>query len=248
MNKHPHLLKEAAALSAYHFDPNRIDPRFDGVHGLGQFEGDWSKDMASAIATSKPVSMATRSHNTTGHAPGDARYKPFNPIGPDMKEAHYEQEKEFFDTTDISYEEYEIINKSDNIGPTLTKMVNAFKLEAPWSYTFHVQFTGQVFPYHIDFFHRRNKFADVDQTKLVRFMVMLTDWEPGHMFGYGNYQYTGWKAGDFSTLLHAHTPHYSANAAYNPRCMLLITGMKTPETEQFLYRAATTKTIKVDEL
>jgi hypothetical protein len=242
------LLEESASLSAYHFDPTRIDPRFDAVTGLGQFEGDWSADMTDAIANSKPVSMATRTHNTLGLSTGPFNKVSVKPVGADLKEVYYNQEKEFFDTTDLSYEEYEIINKSDVLGPTLTKMVTAFKLETPLSCAFHVQFTGQVFPYHIDFFHRRNDYANFPPERIARYMVMLTDWEPGHMFGYGNFQYTGWKAGDFSTLLHAHTPHYSANGAYNPRCMLLITGLKTPDTEKFLWEAANNKTIRVDDL
>jgi hypothetical protein len=242
------LLEEAAELSSYHFNPDRIDHRFDCVKGLGQFDGDWGKDLIDALKASQPVSMATRSHKTSGVAQGAVEYKPFNPIGPDMKEAHYQQEKEFFDTTDISYDKYQIVNKFDTLGPQLMKMVNAFKLDAPMSYTFHAQFTGQVFPYHIDFFHRRNKFAEVPPEKLIRIMVMLTDWEPGHFFGYGNFSYSRWKAGDFSTLSHANTPHYSANATYNPRCMLLITGVRSAETDKFLWEAENTKAIRLDDL
>jgi hypothetical protein len=235
------LMEEASALSAYHFDPTRIDPRFDGVAGLGQFSGDWADEVATAISIAKPVSMSTRSSQTSGVGEGQTPFKHDT-----LK--YYNFEKEYFDPTDLDYDRYPIISKTDIIGPKMTKMVEAFKLEGPLSYTCHVQFTGQVFPYHIDFFHRRNNYVNIPPEKIARYMIMLTDWEPGHMFGYGNFQYTGWKAGDFSTLLHAHTPHYSANGAYNPRVMLLITGVKTKETEEFLWQAANNKTIRVDDL
>jgi len=248
MKKSKPLLEEAAELSSYHFNPDRIDYRFDTVKGIGQFEGDWSKDLADAIAKSKPVSMATRSRYTDGDGGIKTVFRPFMDNGPGFKEPHYSQEKDFFDTTDISYEEYEIVNKTGDLGPTLMKMVNAFKLEEPFSYTFHCQTTGQVFPYHIDFFHRREVFRNEPQEKIIRIMVMLTDWEPGHLFGFGNHTYTNWKAGDISTFSHANVPHYTANAAYNPRCILLITGMKSPETEKFFWQAENSKTIKVDDL
>jgi hypothetical protein len=59
----------------------------------------------------------------------------------------------------------------------------------------------------------------------------------------GNGVYTGWKAGEFHTFDHASVPHWTANGAYEPRVSLLITGVKTPETEDFLYRARTQQTV-----
>jgi hypothetical protein len=237
------LLEECVSHSAYHFDPTRIDPRFDGVIGLGKFEGDWAKELQDAIAVSKPTTMANRAHSTVDGKSLTQQY--FPPKGNVIE--HYNQEKDFFnESTDFSYEKYEIINKTAELGPTIMKMVNAFKFAPePFQYTCHIQFSGQVFPYHIDFFQRRTRFAPQDQTKLMRVMVMLTDWVPGHLIGYGNYIHQGWKAGDFNTLRHAHTPHYSANAAFTPRAMLLITGLRTPETDEFLWKASNTASIKI---
>jgi len=74
---------------------------------------------------------------------------------------------------------------------------------------------------------------------------LLTDWTPGHWFGYGNYTYTGWKAGEFHTFDLDNTPHYTANASYVPRVSLMITGIRTPATEDFLWEASRNKTIKI---
>lgn len=242
-------ISDAIEKSAYHFDPNRMDPRFDTVMGLGHFEGDWSEDLKSAMDDSKPVTLATRSHYTSGDSGTEIKFSEYNPKDPRHKEPHYYSEKRFFGSKGVDYDNYKIINKTSTLGPMLLKICNAFKFAEPWSYTCHVQRTGEVFPWHIDVFHYRGIFQNHPQPhKLMRVMVMLTDWEPGHFIGYGNYSYTQWKAGDFHTLSHANVPHYTANASYNPRCMLLITGMKTDATDEFLWKAQNSKSIKVDEL
>jgi hypothetical protein len=238
---------ESINLSAYHFDKTRIDPRFDNLIGLGNFSGDWANEVSTAVEQSRPLTMATRAMNHVG----DDNYQVHHYYPPkknrDIEE--YDKEKEFFDKTDFGYETNEIINKSAVFGPKMTKIVNAFKLEPePISYSCHVQRPGQVFPYHVDFFHRRSRFGNGDQKKLIRLMIMLTDWEQGHFFGYGNFQYTQWKAGDVTTFHHAHVPHYSANASYTPRVMILLTGFKTDATEEFLWKLQNTKSIKVDDL
>jgi hypothetical protein len=233
---------ESIRLSAYHFDPDRIDPRYDSVVGLGHFEGDWSDEVAAAVEASKPVSFASRG-NTEANTylnppPAHANFK--------QDENHYQLEKAWFDNTDIDYDDTIVINKTSHIGPKIQKMLDMFQFTGPLHYTVHCQLSGQVFPYHIDFFHRRSRLKDQPQDKIIRVMVMLTDWEPGHFISYGNHVFTRWKAGDFHTFSHADTPHSTANAAYNPRVMLLITGVKSDATEEFLYKARTTRSIKID--
>ena len=44
------LMEEAVALSSYHFDKTRFDPRFDAPQSLGRFEGDWASEVADNIA------------------------------------------------------------------------------------------------------------------------------------------------------------------------------------------------------
>jgi hypothetical protein len=231
------IMEEAKLNSAYHFNPDHTDHRFDTVLGLGTFEGDWSTELKQLIALSRPTPLSTRSRMSKGEMPPP----------PPANKSVQEIEREFFKTTTVDYDNYPIINKSLEIGPVLKKMIAAFKLAAPWNYTCHVQFTGQVFPYHFDYFHTSNAFLEVPKKDIIRVMIMLTDWEPGHMMGYGNYLPT-WKAGDFYTFNHETVPHYSANAAYNPRANIMLTGVKTPETEEFFWEAKNKKTIKVDEL
>jgi hypothetical protein len=238
---------ESIQLSAYHFDSSRIDPRFDSLIGVGNFSGNWSDEVANAVKESRPLTMATRSMNHVGD--DDYQVHHYYPPKKSKDTEEYDKEKEFFDKTDFGYETAPIVNKSAVFGEKMTRMVNAFKLDPePISYSCHIQRSGQVFPYHVDFFHRRARFGKGDQKKLIRLMIMLTDWEPGHFFGFGNFQYTHWKAGDVTTFHHAHVPHYSANASYNPRAMILLTGFKTDATEEFLWKMQNSKSINVDEL
>jgi hypothetical protein len=237
--------QEAKSLSAYHFDNDRIDPRFDAAIGLGRFSGDWSDEVEEIVSRALPVSMAVRGNVK------QTKYHEESYNGPDadhgqFKNGKYEFEKQFFDKTDVDYDKYQIITKTAEWGPKVQKMIDCFAFANPQWHTVHVQRTGQVFPYHIDVFHRRNTIADLDPSKVLRVMVMLNDWQPGMWFGYGNYTYTHWKAGDFHTFSHKDTPHYTANASFTPRVSALLTGVVTPETEAFLYKARTTVSIAID--
>lgn len=239
--------EENVALSSYHFDNTRFDPRFDAAQALGTFEGDWADEVKQLIDSSAPLTFESRGTAITEEntVVGNVYDPPFTNNYKAPKQKNHSLEKEFFDTTDLDYENYEIINKSTKFGPTINKIIDSFKFATPTVSTAHIQRTGQVFPYHIDVFHRVARYKDVPQDKILRVVVMLTDWVPGHIFGYGNGVYTHWKAGDFHTFDHASTPHWTANATYPPRVSLLLTGVKTEATEEFLYRARTSKTIKI---
>jgi hypothetical protein len=235
--------EEAAALSAYHFDKNRIDPRFDAVIGLGRFSGDWADEVADAVAKATPVSMAIRGNrNQTEYSDSEDRpgYSKTSNLN-----GKYDYEKDYFRSVGFDYDNYPVVHKTKDFGPKMRKMIDAFCFADPQWHTVHVQQPGSVFPWHIDIFHRRKAMGVQDQSKILRVVIHLNDWEPGHFYGYGNYQHWGWKAGDFHTFSHADTPHYTANASLTPRVVMLLTGMKTEATEEFLFKARTTPTIEI---
>ena len=68
----------------------------------------------------------------------------------------------------------------------------------------------------------------------MRILIQLTDWEPGQFWGYGNYQYHMWSAGDVTTFDWLNVPHCTANAGLVPRVTLQITGIQTEQTKEFL--------------
>jgi hypothetical protein len=69
---------------------------------------------------------------------------------------------------------------------------------------------------------------------VVRYFVQLTDWQPGHFWSYGNYMWSGWRAGDVSTFDWLNVPHSTANAGHTPRATLQVTGIITDQTRAFL--------------
>ena len=73
-----------------------------------------------------------------------------------------------------------------------------------------------------------------DPIQVVRYVIQLTDWQPGHFWSYGNYMWSGWRAGNVTNNDWINMPHSTANAGHVPRATLQITGIKTAETDKFL--------------
>ena len=95
----------------------------------------------------------------------------------------------------------------------------------------HVQQPGQVWNLHLD---KLEKWHPEDPSKVMRVMIALNDWEPGHFFSYGNYMHSGWHAGDVTTFDWRNLPHATANAGHAPRVTLQLTGVVTDRTRDFL--------------
>jgi hypothetical protein len=112
----------------------------------------------------------------------------------------------------------------------LQAISDAFGLEDCMS-RIHVQRPGQVWHLHID---KLYKWCPEDPSKVGRYFVQLTDWQPGQFWEYGNYHWNQWRAGDVSTFDWANIPHSTANAGHHPRVTLQLTGIKTAKTHDFL--------------
>jgi hypothetical protein len=242
-NSHYGFQEEAIAdAKGYHFDTTQWDDRYDTARVLGRFEGDWSDEVAELIELSKPQTFNSR---------GDEEFVNYDPPKPSTnkkQDAYENAEAEFFQKVGFGegYYNYKIINKvNTKAGNMVQKMIDCFAFEAPTQDTIHVQMTGQCFPWHVDIFQNRHEYKLVDKSRLMRVHVMLTDWQQGQWFGYGNYTYTGWKAGDFHTFDLDNVPHYTANASYHPRVSLMLTGMRTEATDKFLWEAFSNKTYKL---
>jgi hypothetical protein len=95
----------------------------------------------------------------------------------------------------------------------------------------HVQQPGEVWNLHID---KLQKWSPEDPTKIGRYFVQLTDWQPGQFWEYGNYHWNQWRAGDVSTFDWANMPHSTANAGHHPRVTFQLTGVITDQTRCFL--------------
>jgi hypothetical protein len=134
-----------------------------------------------------------------------------------------------------------ISNFEYNLTPTFQKICDLIGLENAENRV-HVQWPGQVFTVHID---KLEKFNPTDPSRVMRIMINLTDWEPGHFNQYGNFNHTRWRAGDIHTFAWQHVPHSSANASLKPRVSLLTTGIVGEVTKQFLAQAKNSKEIQL---
>lgn len=200
------------AKSSYHFNNKIIDPKWDAITYLGKMAGEWGKEISEVIKTARPATWRTRFKNGIPHNLVDAEEYDLKNIGadPDMIFSHLEYD----------------------LPPIFKKMSSFFKLHNEES-RIHVQHPGQVFVKHID---KLEKFYPSDPSKVIRIMIMLSDWDQGHFLQYGNFTYQSWSAGEVHTFDWKNVPHSSANSGLTPRISLLITGVKTDDTELALLK------------
>jgi len=198
------------AKSQYHFDNTKFDPLWDKITELGRFEGDWTKEVNDAINSARPATWRNRSKDQTPNKLVNLEEHDLLTIGADNNML--------------------LGNLEYNLAPIFQNMIDIIGLDNSESRV-HVQWPGQVFVKHID---KLEKFNPEDPSKVMRIMVMLTDWDQGHFNQYGNFTYQGWKAGDIHTFDWMNIPHSSANAGLLPRVSLLTTGVITSKTIDFL--------------
>lgn len=215
-------------LSSYHFDNNEFDARWDLLQGIGRFEGDWSKELTDVIQRAEPATWRTRlkGQRYTVSPMIDAEERDLINVGADpnivlLRMLH------------------------ENIPVVFKKMAFMFGVNHA-KIRIHVQFPGEVFTQHIDKLAPFSwKPSEVDQDSIRRFIVFLTDWEPGHFYQFGNQNVQGWQAGDIHTFAWPHVPHSTANAGLTPRVTLQVTGHPTIKTTAFLRDAANLLAIKL---
>ena len=211
--------------SAYHFDNNIIDPRWDLIQGIGRFEGDWSVELAEAIRTAEPVTWRTRLNGT------------FSKESPMIDQEEY-------DLINAGADPNLILLRMQHIIPDIfKKMADITGVENP-KIRVHVQYPGEVFTTHIDKLTPQ-VLIKTNTDKIIRFVVFLTDWMPGHFYQFGNQNVQGWRAGDIHTFAWKHVPHCTANAGHTPRVTLQVTGQATIKTKAFLETAANVSSIKI---
>jgi len=204
----------AKARSQYHFDTGFCDPRWDRAILLGRFMGDWRQELADAVGQSRPVNWETRGHR---------RDMPVW-VQPDLAAEEYDIERAGGDP------KMTVGHLNYDLAPIFQSMVDLFALGQVMS-RLHVQTLGQVWNLHID---KLDKWCPNDPARVFRVFVQLQDWQPGQFWEFGNFHWNKWRAGDIVTFDWQNVPHSTANAGYDPRCTLQITGVKTNGTEKFL--------------
>ena len=196
--------------SNYHFDNTTIDGEGECYRVCGKFHGNWSNELNEVIENSNSVTWATRDEG-----------------GNDLL-THEEYDLSAVGTaTDI-----ELINFNTDCEQynKINMIADYFKLDNIQK-RIHVQTTGQLWNLHID---KLYQYYPEDPSKIVRITIMLTDWEPGQFYMYGNRMYKRWEAGEIHIFDWANIPHATANTSYHPRVSLQLTGVKTEETDDII--------------
>jgi hypothetical protein len=119
----------------------------------------------------------------------------------------------------------------------------------------HIQKLGQVTPAHIDQQMRYARpgwrkvwteaGADKNPLMLRRFLVMLQDWDYGHVWQFGNTYYSGYRAGECVTYDWCNMPHGTANFGYTPRVTFQFTGFISEKTQEFINNPDPNRIIEV---
>ena len=200
--------------STYHFDPQRLDPPETVVAYLGNIEPTWTHDLKDIVANARPATWATRGYKGEGiEAPPE------------------ELEREEYDLTANGMPvDLPISHLNWRIPESLQRVSDAFALENCMN-RIHVQQPGEVWNLHIDKLYKWNP---DHPDSVMRIMIQLTAWQPGQFWEYGNYHYNHWRAGDVTTFDWANVPHATANAGFDPRVTLQLTGIRTAATMDYL--------------
>jgi hypothetical protein len=202
------------AKSNYHFDAKQIDLPASVMTYLGHIEPTWTNDLKHIVDLAQPAIWATRGYKGEGIAspPEDLAQEEYDltshGMSPDLPISHLNWQ----------------------IPQSLQRISDAFALVDCMT-RIHVQQPGEVWNLHID---KLQKWAPDHPEQVMRIMIQLTDWRPGQFWQYGNYNYSQWRAGDITTFDWANIPHCTANAGFDPRATLQLTGIRTAATMDYL--------------
>jgi hypothetical protein len=202
------------ARSTYHFDSKQQDTPASVMTYLGHIEPTWANDLKDIIDLAQPATWATRGYKGEGIvAPPE-----------DLAAEEYDL------TSNGMSADLPITHLNWQIPESLQRLSDAFAL-ADCMDRIHVQQPGEVWNLHID---KLQKWDPDHPEQVMRIMIQLTDWRPGQFWSYGNYNYSQWRAGDVTTFDWANIPHSTANAGFDPRVTLQLTGIRTAATMDYL--------------
>jgi hypothetical protein len=218
--------EETIKRSKYHFDNFKLDKEVDKINYLGRFIGNFRDTVNEAVHNAKPATWRTRG---------------------------YKAENVEIPETDIIAEENDLVNQGYDVdhvianmswqtNSQLEKIKDLFGLDNSMARV-HVQLPGQTWNLHLD---KLEKFSPDSPWRVVRLVIHLTDWEPGHFWNYGNFMHSQWRAGDVHSFDWQNLPHSTANAGHNPRVTYQLTGVLNEQSNEFINRLKRFNTYNLD--
>lgn len=205
------------AQSRYHFDNQIKDQPGEWFWVIGRFDNIWSEELEAIKSASRPMTWENRKF-TMGRN---------GPVSPMLAQEEYDVIQGGGDP------KMTLVDVFDDFAnmPNLQRIVDFFALEQV-STRIHIQRTGQVFNRHMD--KLGDLYPGIPHDRIIRFAVMLEDWEPGQFYQYGTAMYERWQAGDVHWFDWPNVPHATANASNRARITLQVTGIKTAATDQLI--------------
>jgi len=202
--------------SNYHFDSSIVDSPGKLYRVLGRICPTWQAELQYMLEISKPMTWANRKKTNRR-----------NEVSAMINQEEYDIVQGWGDPN------MKLVDTVDNFShfPCVQKIIDFFGTKQTTA-RIHIQKTGQVFNRHID--KLGPMYPGQDPDCIVKFVINLQDWEPGHFYLYGNDVYDRWQAGDFHVFDWKNAPHATANASHLPRFTLTVTGLRTETTDSLL--------------
>jgi len=196
------------AQSNYHFEWNLPSQDTD-FKIVARFTGDWSNELQQIKNSVEPVTWKTRKKNYhNSNASLDTEVNDLIRAGQNPDTVMYRRSREI-----------------TGIWQTMVDCLGLLNTKT----AFHIQYPGEMVNLHIDKQYEMND----DPSKVSRFLIFLEDWKPGHFIQFGT-SLCKWQAGDVFWFDWANMPHATANAGWEPRCLLQCTGTITNKTQDIL--------------
>lgn len=104
----------------------------------------------------------------------------------------------------------------DEIGSNFPNLKNK-------SYTIYKMSTCEIMPTHVDHYETYCRIFQIERSRVLRIIVFLKDWCPGHYFEISGKGLVNWKKGDW-VMWDCDEPHAAGNIGTEPRYTLQITG------------------------
>lgn len=195
------------AQSDYHFDWQRHEISGYDYKWLSRYHGNWDSELEQVKTLAQAKTWGTRG-------------KKYHPDHPDLIAEENDLRNAGMSTDAV------IFRKHFEFVGIWKKMIDQLGL-VDSKQAFHIQYPGEMLNLHIDKQYEMNE----DPDRVARFFIFLEDWKPGHFLQMGT-SFVQWRRGDLVWFDWRNMPHASANAGWDPRCLIQITGTMTRKTEE----------------
>jgi len=216
--------------SNYHYDKWKEEQEGEWWHKLGRFE--LTDEITSLLPKFEEESKKVGWFDVT------STYHPGFPGGrsPLLEQEDYDRKR-----SGIQGEFTQVVPEPEMVNTAIQKLGTYWKMKRLRT-RLHFQEPGQMFAMHVDKLWHRHP---ADPSKIIRIVVTLADYEPGQLMIYGNSVLTQWRAGDVHCFDTLNIPHATANLSTKIRPIMVITGVRTEETDEILRSSNSTTIHKI---